>query len=235
MNGFIINISGLWAHFKKPETNNNPLTHEIITKTAFIGLIGSVLGKSRKEMQELFPILSEDILYGVAIYKSIKKVSIGFTMRNAKNDKPFDKAPKQMEFIKNPKYDVAVYCNSDRSLPIIEKFINYITTKKSIYEPVLGLHNCPAQINKIKVGEFEKKEGQFETKGFITNSYKIVNLENLSIKLNFDQIPTYQDSEFWNPPDKYLKIIYSSDGDSLQLENGIYYKFLEDSSEWVLV
>ena len=44
MKGLQLNVEGNWAHFKKPETNNNPLTHDLITKTALIGMIGAVLG-----------------------------------------------------------------------------------------------------------------------------------------------------------------------------------------------
>ena len=73
-------IAGDWAHFKRPETNNNPLSHDFITKTAFTGMIGAVLGISRNEMKEQFPILSEALLYGV--YPGIvKKESWSFTMR----------------------------------------------------------------------------------------------------------------------------------------------------------
>lgn len=79
MKGFQLTISGNWAHFKKPETNNNPLTHDLITKTALIGMIGAVLGIDRSEMREKFPHFSEDILYGVSLLNPVKKISWGFT------------------------------------------------------------------------------------------------------------------------------------------------------------
>ncbi len=88
MKGIQFKVSGNWAHFKKPETNNNPLTHDLITKTALIGLIGAVLGIERKEMREKFPLLSEDLLYSVSVGSKVKKVSWGFqaeqqlTLRN---------------------------------------------------------------------------------------------------------------------------------------------------------
>ena len=61
MNGFQLQLMGNWAHFKKPETNNNPLTHDIIPKTALLGLIGAVLGIERREMRAKFPQFSEVI------------------------------------------------------------------------------------------------------------------------------------------------------------------------------
>ena len=95
MRGFLFNIEGNWAHFKKPETNNNPLTHDFITKSALVGLIGAVLGIEREKMRPLFPQLCEDLLYGVQTVNPVKKESWGFTLRKAVN--LFDKAPKQME------------------------------------------------------------------------------------------------------------------------------------------
>ena len=78
-----IMVSANWGHFKKPETNNNPLTHDLITKTALIGLIGAVLGIERKEMKAKFPELSENLLYSVQLLNRVRKVSCGFTSRTA--------------------------------------------------------------------------------------------------------------------------------------------------------
>lgn len=53
MKGLQFKIDGDWAHFKKPETNNNPLSHNLIPKTALIGMIGAVLGIEREKMKSL--------------------------------------------------------------------------------------------------------------------------------------------------------------------------------------
>ena len=55
MKGHQIIIKGNWAHFRKADTNNNPLTHDFITKTALIGLIGAVLGIERKKNEGAIP------------------------------------------------------------------------------------------------------------------------------------------------------------------------------------
>ena len=49
MKGFQLEIKGNWGHFKRPETNNNPLSFDIMPKTAFIGMVGAVLGIKREE------------------------------------------------------------------------------------------------------------------------------------------------------------------------------------------
>src|SRR5947209_12195430 len=100
MKGTLISIGGNWGHFKKPETNNNPLTHDFITKTALIGMIGAVLGIERPEMRQVFPQLSEDLGYGVQIRGAVKKESWSFKLRYASN--LVENRPVQMEFLKNP-------------------------------------------------------------------------------------------------------------------------------------
>lgn len=96
MKGFQFKIDGDWAHFKKPETNNNPLSHDLIPKTALIGMIGAVLGIERKKMKFLFPQLSEDLLYGVELLKPVTKTSCGFTSHTAINPTAI-KSPKAFE------------------------------------------------------------------------------------------------------------------------------------------
>ena len=83
MKGAILNIRGNWAHFKKPETNNNPLTHDFITKTALVGMMGAVLGIEREQMKSQFPLLTRGLLYGVQVVNPVKKISWGFTSRSA--------------------------------------------------------------------------------------------------------------------------------------------------------
>ena len=80
-------VQGNWAHFKKPETNNNPLTHDFLTKTALLGMIGAVLGKERDAMKGLFPRLSEDLRYGVALLRPVKKQTWSFTLRRFAADR----------------------------------------------------------------------------------------------------------------------------------------------------
>ncbi|HEX9960584.1 MAG TPA: CRISPR-associated protein Cas5, partial [Pyrinomonadaceae bacterium] len=144
MKGVLFELKGNWGHFRKPETNNNPLTHDFITKTALIGLVGSVLGKERDEMKDLFPQLSEDLLYGVCVKKAVKKESWAFTLRYVVD--LMQKAPKQMEFLKNPQNMIALALKDKKSSVIFDDFVSAIQNDEAKYTPVLGLHNCPAEI-----------------------------------------------------------------------------------------
>lgn len=233
MNGSLIEIKGTWGHFKKPETNNNPLTHDFITKTALIGLIGAVLGIDRVEMAEKYPQLSEDILYGVSIVGVVKKESWSFTMRSVTEQ--FKKAPKPMEFLKNPSYIVAIAIANERSAPLLNSFFDFVERSEACFTPVLGLHNCPASLYFIARGFFNKHYGDFTTKAFITEKHQ-VNMDVSNIKdfrFGVERLPTYQNNDFWNLPDKYQKVIYPSGGREIRAI-GENFEF-KDQSRWVLI
>lgn len=234
MKAFQLKIEGNWAHFKKPETNNNPLTHDFITKTAFIGLIGAVLGINRDEMRPLFPQLSEDILYGLRLLKPVKKESWGFTLRKAVNIMAI--APRNMEFLKNPGYLVSIALKGEKSKVIFEDFMNAVSNSEANYTPVLGLHNCPAILSFVSNGEFsEIQRGKFAAKCFISKSHRIADLSSYKyFRIGLDKIPTYQNNDFWNLPEKYQEIIYPSVGCEILVE-GEYYVYSKDEECWWLI
>jgi CRISPR-associated protein Cas5h len=232
MRGVLISIEGNWAHFKKPETNNNPLTHDFITKTAFIGMIGAVLGIERAEMKKVFPQLSEDLGYSVQIHSPVKKESWSFKLRYATN--LFEKRPVQMEFLKNPRYTVAVGLRSERSAFFFNQFTAAVQASEAIFTPVLGLHNCPANLRFISTGEFALTEGEFKTKSFLTEKQKLIRvLELEKFRIGVERIPTYQNDDFWNLPDKYVRVFYPSEDKEI-LAMGEHYEFT-NGSRWVLI
>jgi len=241
MKGFQFIVEGNWAHFKKPETNNNPLSHDLITKTALIGLIGAVLGIERTEMKAKFPELSDNLLYNVELCSSVKKVSWGFTSRKANYPTSTllkHRSPRYFEFLKNPKYKISLALKNKASENIFSSFIQSVKNEETIYPPVLGWHNCPANISFFSEGEFsELKTGKFETKGFILagGEHKPTNI-NGEFRVGFDKLPTYQDDDFWNLPDKYNQIIYPDFPHSLQVE-GEYYEYKTNSNieKWWLM
>lgn len=237
MKAFQLKISGNWAHFKKPETNNNPLTHDLITKTALIGLIGAVLGKDRVEMRNLFPLLSEDILYGAQLLNPVKKESWGFTLRKAVN--LFEKAPKNMEFLKQPNYLVSIALKNERSGKEFNSFLTAIKNSESRFTPVLGLHNCPANLSFDSEGEFsELQNGRFNAKCFVAKKHKLVNLSlTKHFRVGLDKIPTFQNNDFWNLPDRYMEVIYPSADYEITVE-GEYYIYMCETKEdeyWWLI
>ncbi|MCU0328603.1 MAG: CRISPR-associated protein Cas5 [Chitinophagales bacterium] len=229
MKALQLEVKGNWGHFRKAETNNNPLSHDFITKTALIGMIGAVLGIEREEMKSHFPILCDDLKYGVRIMNTVQKQSWGFTLRSVNN--LFEKSPKQMEFIRNPHYIVTIGLENTRSGVIFDKFCKAIINSEACYTPILGIHNCPAELRFVQTGELIEQSGEFDTQGFISSKHKPS--FKTGFRLGFDKIPTFQNDDFWNIPDKYEQVIYPSNDEKI-IATGSYY-ILNNSSKWVLI
>lgn len=235
MDAVTFNLSGNWGHFKKVDTNNNPLTHDFITKTALIGLIGAVNGIERTDMRTLFPELSEDLLYSVAVNTHVQKESWGFTLRTVKVN--LEKSPWQFEFLKRPDFTVVLALKNERSRIIFEDFCENIENEQACFNPTLGLANCPADIKFCVLGSLsDKQEGLFTTQGFISKKHKIEIGDDFNFRIGFDRIPTYQNNDFWNDPEKYVDIAYSFGGNALQAI-GEYYemKTSKEISKWFMI
>lgn len=237
MDGFQFKANGNWGHFKKRETGNNPLTHDFITKTALIGMIGAVLGFDRETMLPLFPQLSEDFLYGLKLEKNVKKNSWGFTSRKA--FKPMnDGTPKYFEFLKDPSFIIIIGLKDNRSKAIFDEFKNSIKKEISVYTPVFGWHNCPANLSFLNEGEIQEEEHKdFSTKSFILkDKHQLIEISS-NFRVGFENIPTYQ-SDFYNSDDGYREVIYPAANCELKVRGSCYkYSiFTENRSEkWAMI
>jgi len=220
-------IKGNWGHFRKPETNNNPLSHDFITKTALIGLIGAVIGKERMEMKPLFPQLSDNLKYSVQVNNAVQKQSWGFTFRSVSD--AYKQAPKQMEIIRNPNYLVTLGLFDNNSESIFDEFNLSLQNSTAKYTPILGLHNCPAELEFLEEGELIQKYGEFKTTGFISTAHLAKNFS----RLGFEKIPAYQNDDFWNLPEKYIQVVYPSESNAI-LAEGEHYIF-KNQSNWFLI
>jgi CRISPR-associated protein Cas5h len=209
-------ISGRWGHFRKAETNNNPLTHDFMTKTALVGMMGAVVGIEREEMRTYFPKMCDGLLYGVQVLGRVRKQSWGFTFRQASD--VYMHAPRYMEILCHPSFSIVIACKDnidDLGKHFFEQFCHSIKNEKAHFTPVLGLHNCPADILFESLGDVsEAQNGNFDTTGFISKTHK-TDLKNSSIvRLGFEKIPTFQTDDFWNLPERYETVIYSSPMDA---------------------
>lgn len=237
MKGFQLIIEGNWAHFKKPETNNNPLSHDLITKTALIGLIGAVLGIERENMKSKFPQLSNNLLYGVQLLNPLKKISWGFTSKTAINPTA-PGSPKYFEFLKDPKFLVSIALKNDESNEDFENFITAIKDETAEYTPVLGWHNCPANLRFESEGEFSdiKKGEEFVTNGFVVAGEYTPKDFSGEFRMGFDRIPTFQNDDFWNLPELYKNIIYPDCHHSMKVVGDYYeYKSASKNEKWCLI
>lgn len=246
MDGILFRASGNWAHFRKPETNKSPLTHDLITKTALLGLIGAVLGKERiSQMRALYPEWSQNFLYGVQV-ESGQKHSHGFTLRDVFT--PSSQAPKALEILHKPSYIVALTARESAN-GALQEFAHALENDEALYTPLLGLHNCPAELELLSRATIQQAEGEYQTQGFVRRTafqMKRTNLKNF--RVGVERIPTYQNADWWNPPqkpnengdgetDNYAEVIYPLGG-GIIAANGQHFIFTTPTGEhqaWCLI
>lgn len=225
-------LEGNWGHFKRPETNNNPLTYDFITKTALIGLIGAVLGKKRDQMVQLFPVLSESTLYGLKLLNPVKKISWGFTSNSAINPTAPGN-PKYFEFLEKPKFEIVLALFDNKVENVFDDFKNSLNNEMSFFTPVLGWHNCPAILKLVNESIVSKNEGSFNTGYFVEKGKQNLEMIGNDFRIGFDKVPTYQ-KDFWNKPEFLKEVIYPDAGNSLSV-NGEYYEFSKTNEQlWMI-
>lgn len=238
MKAIRLNIDGRWGHFRKAETNNNPLSHDFITKTALVGLVGAVMGVERKPMQAFFPKLCDGLLYGVELRHEVKKQSWGFTFRQASDMS--QQSPRYMEILSQPAYSVLVACRDDvdaETQDLFARFCHSVKHDCAQFTPVLGIHNCPADLQFDSEGKVtDEGSDSFETAGFISKAHKLDLKNSNSPRFGFEKIPTYQNDDFWNLPERFETVVYPNAGTTLRAE-GPYFTFrtASKSSQWFLL
>jgi CRISPR-associated protein Cas5h len=225
-------IDADYGHFKIPYTNNNPLTHSFITKTALLGMIGAVLGIEREDMKPLYPILSDSLKYSVVLRSPLEKESVSLYTKNLDNFWKADresKTPKPMELLKKPSYTVyVVVVDGERVINeqtketvnmLMDKFIYHVEDGIYVWQPSLGVKNCPCELSNMAERETETYDGDFQTLGFVTK----ITEETDSIVFA-DDMPTHQNEFRFNDPAKYVAIKFTDDLTPLR-STGVHYKF----------
>ena len=243
-----LGVSGRWAQFRKPETNNNPLTHDLITKTALVGMMGAVLGIGRREIRELFPVLCDGLRYGVRVNGVVRKESWGFTLRNAGSylgifdrrslaDLNSNRAPKQMEFLRDPDFLVTLALHGesdDRTSKNFNDFARSVRESEAHYTPVLGLHNCPAELSYIGEVEGQAASGEYVTQGFVRRDQSPSWEPGLGgLRVGYEKLPSFQNDDWWNLPDRYVSVAYPSGGASLRASGE--HTRLSNGESWCLI
>ncbi len=228
MKAFQIELSGKWGHFRKPEANNNPITYDFIPKTAFIGLIGAIIGLTRSELRNIYSKLSNSIYYNVQILKPILKIATNFRIYKYKgslNSSSVKNVPQFYEILQNPKYKITFYGNNST----IKSFTKNIETEKSIYTATFGLINCPVLIENFKeIKLTPQKNKALQTSGFIPYKCKFKIPNNTT--LSYDKIPVIQNNNWFNT--KYTKVYYGylPSQKTIEVEKSNYKKQFKDKT-----
>lgn len=221
-------LYGDYGHFKIPYTNNNPLTYSFITKTALIGLMGAVVGIERREMKSKFPILSDNLKYSVSINKELIKESISLNLCNLSNycKGRKNKSPKPMEYLKNPDWTIYVsLCGKDEEAKkIFEAFCNNMEEGIYIWRPTLGIKQCTCTFKDVETFDVIEKEGNFSTKTFAKTLEKF----NKDISIYQENVPTHQDENWFNDPEKNVSVYFSDNSQSIE-SSGTFYAFKDEN------
>lgn len=139
--------------------------------------------------------------------------------------------------MKDPSFLVSIALVNERSENIFDEFLTAIESEKAVYPPILGWHNCPANLKLKSIGDFStEKNGEFETYGFVIAGKHVPKNISGEFRIGFDKLPTYQDDDFWNLPDKYLNIIYPDYPHSIKVD-GVYYEYKVGvvTEKWCLI
>jgi len=148
-------LSGDYALFKKPFANNQPQSFVIPPKTAILGMIGAIMGWSKRDYIDMLPF--DTFKYGVRLLTSkIKKDLIGINLMQGKNAKftfnenplrnPPDRgqrSPTRFEFLKDMKWEIFLIIDNKE---IEKELFDRLLSKKFIYNPNLGLQSLFAKI-----------------------------------------------------------------------------------------
>ena len=138
-------ITGAFSAFRDPSITSNQVVYHIPSKSAVIGLLGSMIGIQRtnqldeiysKEYREFF----KNTKIGIQLESKPKKVMF-FTNHRSLNKstmKPF-----KIELVENPKYIIYVITDDVNS----KKLIDALQKNEFVYSPYLGHTYCLASVS----------------------------------------------------------------------------------------
>ena len=171
-----INIKSALGSFKKPQSNNNHSSFNIIPKSTLIGIIGAVVGLDRNYMREfnVYKFLSENIQYSIKLNKPfIKKYwsEYGYNLANKKQSGRSLYTPDKFERIVDIDYDVCIKFNDENKdiNIILNNFISNLKNEVSIFPTYMGMANFMNDISFIGEFQSELKHGEFKSKYFVTD------------------------------------------------------------------
>lgn len=179
MRAIKLHLSGKFAHFKKPETGNNPCTYAYMHKCAFLGFMGAVLGINRKEFNH--KQFCNDFLYGIKINNPIIKEPISFTKRGTTPSEFYKQGLRYCEFIKDPSYNIVLCLKNKNSIEYFEKFKKLLINKQTYFPVYFGVISCLCDFIFIDEYEAIEKTGEFSTQYVFSSKHE-------SLKTNFEEL-----------------------------------------------
>lgn len=221
-----LKLSSKFAHFKKPETSNNPCTYAFMHKCAFLGFMGAVLGIERSKMN--FEQYCNDFLYGIKVTNPVIKESSSFTqikvtpLEFARFFKEKKRGIRYVELLSKPCYEIVFALKNTSSFEMFNNFVNSIKKQETCFPVYLGIATCQCDFEYL--GEFESsnlKNSEFKTEYVFSFEHETSPSEVLECVC--DKVPiaennNWQYTQYANvvSPNKITKVI----GNHYQLSDG---------------
>lgn len=218
-------IWGDYAHFRKHYTTSSPLTHSIPPPSALRGLVGAMMGLSRKKYPELLsPDLSK---LGVRLLSPVKKMRIPMNYIDTKDGAWLTKPPKgrlhtqvRVEFLKDPHFEIFF---SHKYSDFMDKFVHRLKEHQSVYTPYLGITECIGNFKFHWDSEVDEYKGISE----VVSVFRVESLKEFKLKgaMNIlkERIPIFINSE--RIREKGDEIIFNPKGKPIlaEVEGGFLY------------
>ncbi len=148
-----------YAHFRRPYTTRSPATFSIPPRPTVLGMIGAILGLSKKE----YPEQLAELKIGIKLHGKLRKVRTTINLMDTKENKMIQRTQMLYEFISDPEYTIAVYSEDDK---LIQELFSRIKERRPYYTPYLGTAQHIARIYDPKITEqnvVEKVETTYAT------------------------------------------------------------------------
>lgn len=185
-----------FAHFRKHYTTSSPLTHSIPPPSALRGLVGAMLGFSRREYYEILRL--EKASFGVRIISPIKKVRIPLNYIDTKDGAWVTRPPKgrlhtqvRVEFLKDPVYEIFIHHQHNDLMDILSEMLR---NHKTIFTPYLGITECIANFEFLWDVDVYPISGMLE----VLSAFRIRDLKEFKLEdgvgIVKERVPVFIDS-----------------------------------------
>ena len=110
MQAIQLSVSGPWGHFRRPETNRTPLTHDFMTKTALIGMMGAVLGIERdRDATALSAAVRRLDVWSKAVEpRSERRRTVSSSESKRETSMTLLTTRRRYEFLRDPHFQIAI-------------------------------------------------------------------------------------------------------------------------------
>lgn len=156
----VFDVSGDWAHFRRPNTAAPRLTYGIPPRTTLAGMLAAIQGYDRDSYYELFHPENSDI--AISVESPIRRFMVpklfidtkGSAVTGSNHGKKItdDRQRASLEYLVNPSYRVYVSVHSSTFMDTLQRRLE---ENRPHFTPGLGKAECLASLS--YVGRFEKQ------------------------------------------------------------------------------